>query len=99
MIKKQKIPVVLLLLLCLVMLLPGCQNRKSKADSEQEAAAKKTAAQIRAAEANKKYKESPLLKARVEAGELPPVEERLPDNPMVVKPTGEIGQYGGSIGN
>ena len=88
-----------ILLLCLALLVLGCQNRKSDADSQQEAAAQKTAAQIKAAEANKKYKESPMLKARVEAGELPPVEERLPENPMVVQPNEKVGQYGGSIGN
>ena len=41
-----------------------------------------------------KYKEAPMLAAMVKAGKLPPVEKRLPDNPMVV-PADEIGQYGG----
>jgi peptide/nickel transport system substrate-binding protein len=40
--------------------------------------------------------ESPMLAARVAAGELPPVEERLPSNPVIV--TGEeIGTYGGEL--
>lgn len=39
--------------------------------------------------------EAPSLAAQVEAGELPPVEERLPTNPMVVQPLNQIGQYGG----
>ena len=43
------------------------------------------------------FKEAPMLKERVEAGELPPVEERLPKEPVVVKPEEEIGQYGGSM--
>ena len=30
--------------------------------------------------------EAPMLKALVEAGKLPPVEERLPENPMVIEP-------------
>ena len=42
------------------------------------------------------YQEAPLLAARVAAGELPPVEERLPENPMVLKPTSGIGKYGGT---
>ena len=42
------------------------------------------------------YNESPMLRERVAAGELPPVEERLPLNPRVVTPVNEIGQYGGS---
>ena len=42
------------------------------------------------------YQEAPLLAARVAAGELPPVEERLPENPLVLKPTDGIGKYGGT---
>lgn len=41
-----------------------------------------------------KYKEAPVLAAPVKAGKLPPVEKRLPENPLVV-PGDEIGQYGG----
>src|SRR5690554_815226 len=40
------------------------------------------------------YQEAPILKERVAAGELPPVEERLPKNPLVVEAP-EIGRYGG----
>ena len=43
------------------------------------------------------FSEAPSLRARVEAGELPPVEERLPKNPMVVAPADRIGVYGGQI--
>ena len=32
------------------------------------------------------YHEAPSLAARVEAGDLPPVEERLPVNPVVIRP-------------
>ena len=42
------------------------------------------------------FKEAPLLAARVAAGELPPVEERLPENPLVLQPTRGIGKYGGT---
>jgi peptide/nickel transport system substrate-binding protein len=41
-----------------------------------------------------KYHEAPALAALVKAGKLPPVEQRLPENPLVV-PGDEIGQYGG----
>jgi len=44
-----------------------------------------------------KYSEAPMLAERVAAGELPPVEERLPLEPLVVEPFGEIGQYGGEL--
>lgn len=43
------------------------------------------------------YNESPMLAARVEAGELPPVEERLPVEPQVTTPFNEVGTYGGEI--
>ncbi|NPV09353.1 MAG: ABC transporter substrate-binding protein [Anaerolineae bacterium] len=43
-----------------------------------------------------KYNEAPMLAERVQAGTLPPVEERLPKEPMVIPVTEEIGQYGGT---
>ncbi|MGI6209118.1 MAG: ABC transporter substrate-binding protein, partial [Anaerolineae bacterium] len=42
-----------------------------------------------------KYSEAPELAAKVAAGELPPVDERLPLEPLVIEPVSEIGQYGG----
>jgi peptide/nickel transport system substrate-binding protein len=42
------------------------------------------------------FRQAPMLAALVAAGELPPVEERLPDDPMVVVPIDEIGTYGGT---
>lgn len=42
------------------------------------------------------YQEAPMLAAMVEAGELPPVDERLPLNPRVLKPYDSIGMYGGA---
>ena len=43
------------------------------------------------------FNEAPVLAALVAAGDLPPVGERLPDEPMVVSPKDAIGSYGGSI--
>lgn len=40
--------------------------------------------------------EAPSLADQVEAGDLPPVEERLPTTPLEVQPLNEIGQYGGT---
>jgi peptide/nickel transport system substrate-binding protein len=37
--------------------------------------------------------EAPMLAAMVAAGELPPVEERLPPDPIIKEPLNEIGQY------
>ena len=37
------------------------------------------------AQESPEYGESPMLAARVAAGELPPVNERLPENPRVIE--------------
>lgn len=42
------------------------------------------------------YHEAPSLAALVESGELPPVEERLPESPRVIEPIERIGTYGGT---
>lgn len=41
------------------------------------------------------YKEAPSLRDLVAKGALPPVKDRLPENPLVIKPTERIGRYGG----
>lgn len=43
------------------------------------------------------FHQSPMLDALVAAGELPPVEERLPADPPVVEPYAEVGTYGGTL--
>jgi len=43
-----------------------------------------------------KFNEAPALRTKVAAGELPPVEERLPREPVVMIPVEEVGQYGGT---
>src|SRR5262245_65057835 len=47
------------------------------------------------AAAQGKYKESPLLTEQVKAGKLPPVEQRLPNDPLVGPVVENTGQYGG----
>ena len=42
-----------------------------------------------------KFSEAPMLKELVDKGELPPVEERLPKNPLVIPVVEGVGQYGG----
>ena len=42
------------------------------------------------------YKEAPMLAKLVEAGSLPPVDERLPMNPYIVAVAESIGNYGGN---
>ncbi|HEU0297271.1 MAG TPA: ABC transporter substrate-binding protein [Anaerolineales bacterium] len=42
-------------------------------------------------------KEPPLLQSRVDSGELPPLDERLPESPLVVADREAIGAYGGEV--
>ena len=43
-----------------------------------------------------KLGEAPMLAELVKAGKLPPVEQRVPEEPLVLKPMSEIGKYGGT---
>jgi len=47
--------------------------------------------------ANADAKEAPMFAAMVEAGQLPALEERLPETPMVVTPYEKVGSYGDLI--
>lgn len=42
------------------------------------------------------FKEAPMLAEQVRAGRLPPVEQRLPQDLMVIRPLRSIGRYGGT---
>ncbi len=44
----------------------------------------------------RRYNEAPMLAAQVGAGKLPPVDERLPENPLVLPVIEQIGKYGGT---
>ena len=50
---------------------------------------------ITAAQDMSSFGEAPMLASQVEAGDLPPVDERLPSNPLVITPYDRIGDYGG----
>ncbi|NLG98914.1 MAG: ABC transporter substrate-binding protein [Chloroflexi bacterium] len=41
--------------------------------------------------------EAPMLVEKVANGELPPLEERLPSNPLTLAPVNTIGKYGGTM--
>lgn len=43
------------------------------------------------------FGEAPSLAEQVAAGSLPPVEERLPSQPLVLQPLDEVGKYGGTL--
>lgn len=65
------------------------------APAQQEAAATEPAAEEPATPSA--YAEAPMITEMVAAGDLPPVDERLPVNPMVIEPFDSIGQYGGTL--
>jgi peptide/nickel transport system substrate-binding protein len=44
-----------------------------------------------------RFNEAPMLAELVAAGSLPPVEERLPIEPLVVEPLNGVGTYGGEL--
>ncbi len=44
----------------------------------------------------KSFKEAPQLAELVKAGKLPPVQERIGQDPLVIKPLREVGKYGGT---
>ncbi|WP_120010392.1 ABC transporter substrate-binding protein [Teichococcus vastitatis] len=44
----------------------------------------------------KQFKEAPSLAEQVRAGKLPPVEQRLPEDVMVIQPLRSVGKYGGT---
>ncbi len=48
---------------------------------------------------DQELKEAPELAKMVEEGTLPPLEERLPENPLVVNPLESVGIYGGTWRN
>ncbi|MCC6176039.1 MAG: ABC transporter substrate-binding protein [Chloroflexi bacterium] len=66
------------------------------AATQAPAAAKPTTAPAAAPAKPSSYKQAPQFDEQVKAGKLPPVEQRLPENPLVVPPIEEIGQYGGT---
>jgi len=78
-----------------------------EAPAAEAPAAEAPAAEAPAAEAPSAYTEAPMLAEKVAAGELPPIEERLPENPFVVGPgvymtvenlpNWQPGKYGGTL--
>ncbi len=77
----------------------ACGASGEPAPSAPEAAATTAPASEAAAPAGppSQYNEAPMLADLVAAGELPPVDERLPSNPLVMPVAETIGNYGGTM--
>ena len=89
----------LVLAILLAGVLAACGGAAPAAAPAEEAAPAADAGGEEAAagdEAMSDSHEAPALAAMVADGTLPPLEERLPVNPMVVEPEESIGQYGGT---
>ena len=88
------------LLLVLALVLSACGGGPEPA-AEEPAAAEEEAAQDSdegAADAMMSAKEAPQLAEMVAAGDLPPLEERIPIDPLVINlPWIEVGKYGGTL--
>ena len=85
---------VLTLILALVLAACGAPAAPAAPAPAEEAA---PAAEEAAPAAETKYKEAPMLAEMVAAGELPNVDERLPEEPLVEEVAEGIGQYGGTL--
>ncbi len=55
-----------------------------------------TEAEMAEAMPESQYSQAPMLNAAVLDGALPPVDERVPQDPLVVQPVSEVGTYGGT---
>lgn len=77
----------------------ACAPGAAPAPAAQEAAPAAPAAQEAAAPAAAptKFNEAPMLSELVQAGSLPPVDERLPTNPLVMPVAEQTGNYGGTM--
>jgi peptide/nickel transport system substrate-binding protein len=75
----------------------ACAPGETDAPVEAPADAVADSSDAAAGEEVSRYKEAPMLAELVASGELPPVDERLPLNPLVLPVLEEIGTYGGDI--
>jgi peptide/nickel transport system substrate-binding protein len=82
---------VVILLLSLTLLTPSAVVARGQADADVPRAAPDAAA------IPSDFTDPPVLAARVRAGELPPIDERLPREPLVLEPNHEIGVHGGTL--
>jgi len=111
----KKFYYVLSVLMVIAMLFAACQKPAETETAEEVTAEETTAEETTAEEAEEApeveapsaYQEAPMLAEKVAAGELPPVEERLPVNPFIVgpgvlivegdMPNWQSGIYGGEL--
>lgn len=99
---KRKLFMLLGLLAMLALLLAACgtpaaQEATSEEPAAEEAEQAEDTADGASSEMVEGGNEAPMLAEKVAAGELPPLDERIPAEPLVIEPFGEIGKYGGTM--
>ncbi|RME44417.1 MAG: ABC transporter substrate-binding protein [Chloroflexi bacterium] len=87
----------ILCILAVSLVLIACAPVATPAPAEEKPAPPTTAPAEKPPEKVSKYHEAPMLAELVAKGELPPVDERLPEEPLVEEVVEEIGQYGGTL--
>ncbi|MGM0370157.1 MAG: ABC transporter substrate-binding protein [Bacillota bacterium] len=111
--RKNKYFILITLVISLALIVVGCGGGggdQAVVEEKEETTEKTTEKQETATEEEKKtteedskdiqdanLKQAAELKEKVDAGELPPLEQRLPKEPMVIEPEDKIGKYGGNI--
>ena len=90
------------LLLALALVLSACGGGQQPAAEEEPAPAEEAASaedtEEAAGDAMMSAKEAPQLAEMVAAGDLPPLDERIPNDPLVIDlPWIEVGKYGGTL--
>lgn len=96
---QRKVNLLLGGLVVIVLLLAACSGQPATAPEQPAAAEQPAAGQEQAAAPAGEMSdthEAPMLHEKVMAGELPPLEERLPAEPLIITPYNEIGTYGGT---
>jgi len=89
------------LLIVLAMVVTGCKKDTPEPGAVEDTAvpAEDTAVPAEDTEVPmvSEFSEAPMLADLVASGDLPPVEERLPVNPLVTVPYDSVGEYGGTM--
>lgn len=95
----RSIPFLLIVCSLVTLLISACSQPAAPeaAPDTQPAAAESQPAAAAPAEAAAQGNEAPMLAELVASGDLPPLEERLPAEPLVLDPVEGIGVYGGTM--
>lgn len=93
----MKRSLVTILTLIFVLSLSACAGAATPAPDAAPAEQSSAASTDTMEEVEGNPNESPMLRTQVANGDLPPLEDRLPINPLVLEPLEEIGTYGGTL--